>query len=60
MNDNYIEQLLELVKTLAGQEPRVINVLIAHDDWCKKLTEGGTCDCNPIIQGVKLDTEKNQ
>jgi hypothetical protein len=44
-----LPRYMDALMKLAGKQPgQVIEVNIAHDDWCAHW-KGGACNCNPSV-----------
>ncbi len=55
MDGNYVAKLAAFITANGLQPHQVIEVNIAHDDWCALLTRGAPCDCDPTISWTPPD-----
>ena len=45
---NYIRRLLEM-QDRGELPPGLVDIDVAHDDWCATLTRMQPCDCDPDV-----------
>jgi len=49
---NFLKKIAEVYQE--KNPPNFCNVTIAHDDWCKFLSDAGECNCDPDIVVKKI------
>ncbi len=38
------------------KKPGIYKTSIFHDSWCRKLRDGGLCDCDPDVKTEPIET----
>lgn len=53
-NDNYLEELARVLRSLELPPGSLTHVFVAHDDWCA-FWRSARCNCNPELR-ISRDT----
>lgn len=56
---NYVKKMQELFDAGVIKRGDVLNVLVAHDDWCA-IYDGKPCNCEPDILDVATNKVLNR